>query len=68
MDLEKIYAKLERIDSRLDDHMIRTEGRLSIIETEQKQTKSFIRISVGILSSLLVSVISYIFKDMFKTS
>ena len=57
---EKIYNKIEKIDEKLDLYIKEMEGRVSRVEEQIKSQGNIIKVGMAIVSSIVVSFISFI--------
>jgi hypothetical protein len=67
MDLDKIYKKLDKLDTKLDAYMIQTENRLTKLETTVISVQSSLKIMVMSVVGVVSTAVTYMIQKVFNS-
>jgi hypothetical protein len=67
MDLDKIYQKLDKLDTKLDAYMVQTENRLTKLETTVISIQSGLKILVMSVVGVVSTAVTYMIQKVFNS-
>jgi len=66
MDVEKLYNKLDKIDEKLDVHMLKVEKRVSTLEEQYRSVRGYMRIAFSLIVSVITGIMAWVGRQFFS--